>query len=54
MLYTEKNRLHKNNDSEQTPRAERHTVRTYVCEFSANQIKEALIPDLELSSPSKN
>jgi hypothetical protein len=51
MLNTGKNRLHENNDSQQAPPAKRNAARTYVCEFSAAQIKEALIPDLELTSP---
>jgi hypothetical protein len=51
MLNTEKNRLQMNNDLEQTPPAERNTAKTYLCEFSATQIKEALIPDLELTCP---
>lgn len=51
MLNTEKNCLQKNNESEQTTPAERNAARKFVCEFSATQIKEALLPDLELTCP---
>ena len=51
MLYTERRGLPEKEHPPSTTLAGRNTARRYVCEFPAAQIKEALIPDLELTCP---
>ncbi|MDP4265586.1 MAG: hypothetical protein Q8941_23890 [Bacteroidota bacterium] len=51
MTSTERNRLPANEDFLETTPAGRNAAKKYVSEFSAAEIKEALIPDLELTCP---